>query len=130
MSDSLEAAAHGYAAIEERKRNEQAMTHPLESENRRLREALEGIAAMEGKTLISVGMGQPYSIGASRAFDQCANMARDALRYAAPPASEDKRVPVRFDDDGEMLHQRVLTEAQYKAAVAAIRARITPKGEP
>jgi ribosomal protein S27AE len=41
--------------------------------------AMEAIAEMKGLTLISSDLGQPYSVGANAAFEQCADIARAAL---------------------------------------------------
>ena len=45
--------------------------------------ALHLIAAFKGQTLISVEHGQPYSIGANAAFEECASFASSALLLAS-----------------------------------------------
>jgi hypothetical protein len=48
----------------------------LEAQVERMREGLNGIASFSGKTLISVDLGHPYSIGANAAFEEAAALAR------------------------------------------------------
>ncbi len=43
------------------------------------RSALNLISNFGGKTLISMSYGQAYSLGANAAFEQCADIAKDAL---------------------------------------------------
>lgn len=45
--------------------------------------ALLIIAACKGKTLISVELGRPYTIGANAAFEECAAWAEAALAQAS-----------------------------------------------
>jgi molybdopterin biosynthesis enzyme len=71
-----------YQIVEVCAEHEKEKVEALRAQNAELVAALEEIASLEGKTLYSMDMGQPYSIGAARAFDQCADIAR-AARAAA-----------------------------------------------
>jgi len=51
----------------------------VRAERDRLRAALTLIAAFQGKTLISERGDRSYEVGAYKAFDQCAGIARAAL---------------------------------------------------
>ena len=48
--------------------------------------ALMLIGALKGKTLLSIEHGQPYSIGANAAFEECASFANAALEQDPPQA--------------------------------------------
>ena len=58
--------------------------HEAAAEITRLRSALEFIAAQGGKTLIAPSMGEDFDkghqLGANKAFEQMADVARDAIR--------------------------------------------------
>lgn len=62
------------------------------SKAERYETALMLIAANKGKTLLSVEHGQPYSIGANAAFEECASLAEVALanRPAQAATGEDQ----------------------------------------
>jgi hypothetical protein len=70
------------AQIEEINRGFEALTSKLIAERNRYRSALMLIAAKEGMTLLSNECADPeraFQLGANRAFNDCAYLAKEAL---------------------------------------------------